>query len=197
MNQAESLYRQAVTYAEQADIARIKKLPLDFKFLYREASRLELEAAMLVPSDGYEPLPRIGLLRSAAALAYKAGNYPEAEKIIALARSENPDGYEASKLDDIEDAIREAAKAPSSNGKTTNSKPANPRLHVTGAMTAADADESAIKIRDTESSQVYSFIVPAKMFRSVVKSYLLEMVSAVGKTSPKGRLTLEKISPVS
>ena len=186
MNQAELLYNQGVQWAEQADIARIKRYPVDYKSYYAKASELERDAALLLSAEDKNPLSRGVLLRSAAALAYKAGDFKEAEKLIALARSENPMGYEAAKLDDIEEAIRKALAA----------LPSDQSLTVTGTFTAADVDEKEIKIRELESHQLYSFIVPAAMFRKIAKSYLLEVVSVVGKSSPMGVLTLEKISPV-
>jgi len=58
----------------------------------------------------------------------------------------------------------------------------------------ADADTNEIEIRDAESRQVYAFTVPSQQFKRIVKSYWQEVVAAVGKTGPKGNVTLEKIS---
>jgi hypothetical protein len=44
-----------------------------------------------------------------------------------------------------------------------------------------------------ENQQVYSFIVPAKIFKKVVKSYWQDVVSVVGHVSTQGVFTLEKI----
>jgi hypothetical protein len=186
MNTSTSLYKQAVQYAEQADIARIKKLPLDYKALYGKAALLEKEAALLMNSDDLEPIKKTSLLRSASALAFKAGDFAEAEKLITLARNNNPDNYEMVKLDEIENAIL----------KSTLNINLKQQFTIKGTFSAANADESEIKIRDLESRQVYSFIVPTKMFRKIVKSYWQEVVMAVGKSSPHGILTLEEISLV-
>jgi hypothetical protein len=46
------------------------------------------------------------MLRSAAALAYKSGNFAESEALIKLARLQKFDAYEAAKLDEIEAALQ-------------------------------------------------------------------------------------------
>jgi hypothetical protein len=185
MSQAEILYRQAVGFAEQADIAKAKCQPIDYKSLYEKAYLLEKEAALLMSSNEKAPFSRSMMLKSAAALAFKAGKYEEAEKIVALCRSENPDGYIMAKLDELQAAINKTAAVL----QTDNS------LTVRGVFTSANADEREIKIRDVENQQVYAFIVPASMFKKVVKAYWQDLVSVVGHASPHGVFTLEKISP--
>ena len=69
----------------------------------------------------------------------------------------------------------------------------NPSLTVRGLFTSANADDREIRIRDMENQQVYSFIVPANMFKNVVKSYWQDVVSVVGHVSTQGVFTLEKI----
>jgi hypothetical protein len=183
MKAAESLYRRAVALAEQGDIARIKQLPVDYKALYAQAAQLEKEAAMALSKGDTEPLSRHALLRSAAALALKSGNFGEAEKLISLARSGNPPSYEAAKLDEIESSIADSlVKKPVAH------------FQITGTLTAANADEQEIKIRDAESLQLFSCFVPANRFQKIVKAYWQELVLAVGKTSPSGVNILEKIS---
>jgi hypothetical protein len=109
MSQAITLYRQAISFAEQADIARIKRLPIDYKALYAQAALLEKNAALMMSADEEYPMPRTLMLKSAAALAFKAGNYEESLKIIALCRAENPPSGVLEKLilleQDIQDAI--------------------------------------------------------------------------------------------
>ena len=185
--QAVALYQQAVRIAEQADIAKVKRLAVDYKALYHQASELEKDAALLLTPEDTIPLKKITLLRSAAALAYKAGNYLESEKLVALARAHQPDNYEAAKLDELEAAL--LALAP--EGAATRV------LIVTGTCSAANADENKITIRSLDDRIQYSFIVPTKIFKKTVKSYWLEVVQAVGKASANGVLTLEKISTLS
>ncbi len=185
-NLASILHHQAVRLAEEADMAKAKFTPIDFRELYNRAFLFEKEAAMMQTSQEFAPLPRHTLLRSAAALAFKAGNFSESEKIIALARSENPPIYESEKLDEIETLVQEATASQILNG----------HFQITGTFSAVNSEEKEIKIRDSKSQRMYAFVVPPRMFRQVVKSYLLEMVSAVGKSSPSGVLTLEKITLV-
>jgi hypothetical protein len=106
MKNAISLYNQAVHYAELADIAKIKSTSVDYKSLYNKASNLQKEAALLLNDDDMEPLNKTAMLRSAAALAYKASNFAESEILIRLARLQKFDAYEAAKLDEIEAALQ-------------------------------------------------------------------------------------------
>jgi len=184
MKQAEILYRQAVLFAEQADMAKIRK-NADYKDLYEKAFLLQKEAAQLMsPEDDY-PMFRTEMMQSAAALAYKAGNLEEAEKMIALCREETGPFPFAYKLDELETLVRQAAVNPHANGS----------LQVKGILTQANADEKEITIRDMENQRTYAFVVPSKIFKKVVKEYWQELVFAVGKASPHGVFTLEKISP--
>jgi hypothetical protein len=187
MNQALILYQQAVSYAEQGDMAKAKQhlVQVDYKLFYEKASLLEKEAALLMPRGERYPLTRGQMLKNAVALAYKAGKYEEAEKIVALCRAEDLDGYTLMKLEELENLIHKALE-----GKTSGVS-----LTVRGVVTSANADEREIKIRDVENQQVYAFIVPASMFKKVVKAYWQDLVSVVGHASPHGVFTLEKISP--
>jgi hypothetical protein len=108
MSQASILYRQAVSYAEQADIARIKHLPIDYKALYAQAALLEKDAALMMSDDEQYPMPRTLMLKSAAALAFKAGNYDESLKIIEICRAENPPSGVIEKLNLLEQDILNA-----------------------------------------------------------------------------------------
>jgi hypothetical protein len=106
MKNAISLYNQAVHFAELADIAKIKSTTVDYKALYLKASNLQKEAALLMDDGDIEPLNKTAMLRSAAALAYKASNFAESETLIKLARLQKFDAYEAAKLDEIEVALQ-------------------------------------------------------------------------------------------
>jgi hypothetical protein len=185
MKQSEILYRQAVSFAEQGDMAKAKRhiLPIDYKLFYEKAFLLEKEAALLMSSDEKHPLSRGEMLKNATALAYKAGKYEDAQKVAALCRVEALDGYTMMKLEELEGLILAALAVPAHNSSLT----------VRGLFTSANADDREIKIRDMENQQVYSFIVPANMFKKVVKSYWQDVVSVVGHVNMQGVFTLEKI----
>ncbi len=185
MSQAEKLYRESVLLAEQADIARIKHPQVDYKGLFEQAFVLQKQAAQWMSPEEVYPMYRTEMMQSAAALAYKAGKMEEAEKMIALCRSENPPAFVEQDLKKLEALIRQATATPPKNGS----------LQVKGILTQANADEKEITIRDMENQRTYAFIVPSKIFKNVVKDYWQELVSAVGKASPHGVFTLEKISP--
>ncbi len=185
MKLAEITFMQGEGFAEQADIAKVKRLPVDYKALYEKAFLLEKEAALEMSPEDNHPMFRYEMMQSAAALAYKAGKYDDALKTIALCRTFDPDDYTLMRLNELEALIRKADAGQPKNGS----------LRITGILTAANGDEKEIRIRDRESMKVYAFVVPAKMFKEVVKSYWLETVAAVAKISPNGALTLQKISP--
>jgi hypothetical protein len=134
-------------------------------------------------SDEQYPLSRGEMLKNAAALAYKAGKYEDAQKVVALCRIEELDGYTSVKLDELEKLILAALAIPTHNSSLT----------VRGLFTSANADDREIRIRDMENQQVHSFIVPANMFKKVVKSYWQDVVSVVGHVNLQGVFTLEKI----
>ncbi len=184
MNSSTVLHHQATAFAEQADMAKAKRLPVNFRDFYAQAFVLEKKAALNMPHKGDDPMPRSLLITSAAALAYKAGDYLESEKMIALGRSENPPGDILQDLEEIEMLIRQEIGVAMSNGN----------LQVKGTLVEAKADESEIKIRDSETQQLHAFIVPSRMFKKIVKEYWQDMVAAVGKASSQGVFTLEKIS---
>ena len=186
MKQSEILYNQAVSFAEQGDIAKAKRhiVPIDYKLFYEKAFLLEKEAALLMSSEEKHPLSRGEMLKNATALAYKAGKYEEAQKTATLCRSEALDSYTLIKLGELEKRIVAALATPIHNSSLT----------VRGLFTSANADDREIRIRDMENQQMYSFIVPANMFKKVVKSYWQDVVSVVGHANVQGVFTLEKIS---
>lgn len=188
MKQAEILYQQAVLLAEQGDMAKARRhlVPVDYKVFYEKASRLQKEAALLMHPQEQYPLTRGEMLKNAAALAYKADLYEEAQKNIELCRLEKIDGYTALKLDALEGEIQ----------KTLDMSPVDKPLNIQGVITAANADEREIKIRDTENQRVYVLIVPANMFKKLVQSYWQERVSVVGHAGPQGIFTLDTIAPL-
>jgi hypothetical protein len=114
MKQAEILYHQAVSFAEQGDMAKAKGhiLPIDYKLFYEKAFLLEREAALLMSSDEKYPLSRGEMFKNATALAYKAGKYEDAQKVAALCRAEKLDGYNLMKLDELEELILKALAVP-------------------------------------------------------------------------------------
>lgn len=185
MNHAEILYRQSVMFAEQADMMKVKGQAFEARGFYERAFLLQKEAAQFMSAEENYPMFRTEMMQSAAALAYKAYKLEEAEKMIVLCRAENPPEYFAHKLDELELLVRQAATARPSNGS----------LQIKGVLTEANANEKEIKITDLENQRTYAFIVPSKIFKKVVKDYWQELVSVVGKASPHGVFTLEKISP--
>ena len=184
MNLAKIYHREAVHFAEQAEIAKIKQPDVDYKELYFKAYLSEKNAALHQHTETFDPMPKTWLMQSAAALAYNSGRLEEAEKTIAFCRTLDPDEYTTAKLDKIECLLKETANGHAQKGS----------LEITGRITSANYDEKEIKIKDSKTHQTYPIIVPHSMFTEVVKSYWAEMVNAVAKVSSHGVFTLQKIS---
>jgi len=82
----------------------------DAKEFYIKAFDLEYEAALKFPKE-VDALTKFIWLRSAAALAYKAGLFKESERLVELCRSENPPEWIEKELKDILELIAKAKKS--------------------------------------------------------------------------------------
>ena len=101
MTTIRELHLQAMDLAEKAFYARRVGKVDQANTFFREALRLEEEAAnSLESTDSSEPTRSI-LLRSAASIAKEYGEYREAEKLIALGLAGNPPEEIARELRDL------------------------------------------------------------------------------------------------
>ncbi len=118
MNPITSLHRDAMEYSVMADVSDMRGRPDEAEIFYQRAFELEKQATALMPNESEEPLPRHVMLRSTAAMAYKAGKLEEAEKIIADTLAENPPTFVVQELKDISKLIKKAKTNPRENGHT-------------------------------------------------------------------------------
>ncbi|HFA48159.1 MAG TPA: hypothetical protein ENJ95_03985 [Bacteroidetes bacterium] len=184
MNTIEAMHQAASELSVLADVALAKGHKDTSKTFFQKAFELERIAAVQTPLDETDTLSRFILLRSAAALAYKAQDYLEAEKLTALCLSENPPAFIKKELDEIAELVRKAQ----SPGKT------NGHLQIRGILTQANADDSKITIKDDENQKIYSLFVPAKMMNRVVKAFWKVRVTVEAATSPAGVIVLKHIN---
>ncbi|HFA51584.1 MAG TPA: hypothetical protein ENJ95_21425 [Bacteroidetes bacterium] len=104
-----TLHETAMEYADWATISKAKGKPENAARFYRIAFECEKEAADKMPLNGEDhPLPRFIMLRSTAALAYKADLYDEARQIISSTLNENPPTFIINELNDIANLIKAA-----------------------------------------------------------------------------------------
>ena len=177
MNPVTKLHHEAMAVADEATIAQVKGKAAVAKQKFAEAFMIEKMAVELMPLNGADPVPRPVLMRGAAALAYKAGLYNDAENIIAKCLAGNPPLYVINELDEI----------------TALTKVAREGSHlIKGKLTSAN--ESAITIQEMDSSKFYSIDVPSEKLKKGVKKFFMETVSVQAITNYKGGIFLEKIS---
>lgn len=185
MRKVEQLHKKAMEFADMAELARLKgELEETVIGYFEKAFYYEKEAALAMPAKQITPIPRPYLIRSAAALAFRANNYRAAEKMIALGLSENPSIEVTNQLKEIAKLIKKNQPIVSKN---TN-------IELKGKFLAADEDEYEIKIKTSENEQFYSIFVPAKTLKGIVRKYFSEIVNIQAVTTPNGFIALKKIS---
>lgn len=184
MNNVKQLHKKAMEFADLAEIGKMKGAGMaEIEAYYIQAYELEKKAALLMSEATDFSIPRPYLIRSAAALAFRAKNYKEAEKMIALGLSEQPSSEVVSQLEEIASLIKKAQ--PTASKSTT--------LSLKGKLLAANEDELEIKIKNT-ANETYSIFVTGQMLKGIVRKYFSEMVDIQAVSSPNGFITLQKIS---
>ena len=129
------------------------------------------------------PFSQIVMIRSAAALAYKAGLYQEALKLIAFGFKEYSDNIATPELQSVLEAVKK--EMPEIDLKT---------VHLKGVLTAANANDYEIKIENLTNKMPYSIIVPSEMMDEIVRSYWKNEVLIEITSYTTGIMVLDKIS---
>ena len=107
MNSIQKLHKKAMEFADLAEIGKTKGASAkEIEIFYAQAYQLEKKAALMMSTVANFSVPRPYLIRSAAALAFRAKNYKEAEKMIALGLSENPSNEVVHQLKEISNLIK-------------------------------------------------------------------------------------------
>lgn len=101
MNQIQDLHKQAMDFAEMAQVAKLKGDSALALQLSRQAFEKERLAAELTASNFDAEPTRSVLHRSAATLAIDCGEIMTAERLIAIALSGNPPQEIAEELRDL------------------------------------------------------------------------------------------------
>lgn len=109
MTTVREFHNRAMELAQLAQIARVQDDQSRALTLAREAFELESQAALLVP-DTREAEPTRGILyRSAASLAYQAGDYESAQRFVMRGLSGFPRPRERTELEQLYERIRFAS----------------------------------------------------------------------------------------
>lgn len=101
MNQIQDLHKQAMDFAEMAQVAKLKGDSVLALQLSRQAFEKERLAAELIVNNLAAEPTRSVLHRSAATLAIDCGEISAAERLIAIALSGNPPQEIAEELKDL------------------------------------------------------------------------------------------------
>ena len=164
------------------DVAKAKGKMDEAKLFYQKAFELEKDAAQRMSDDKNDHLNRCILLRSAAALAYHAGLYEEAERYIELTSSENPPDFIKNELDEIAALVKNTKPVTGRNGQ----------LDIEGTLSSAT--ESEITVVEKNGSTTYSIRVPAQKLKEIVREFFLETVRISASAGPDGLYLLKKIN---
>lgn len=184
MNIIRATHQLAMDMAAYGDVAKAKGLGLDAKDFYNKAFVLEYEAALKFPKE-LDALTKFIWLRSAAALAYKAGLFKESEQLIELCRSENPPKWIEKELKDILALIAKAK-----DGLTTTSKKS---LQLSGLFKEVNSQKNEIIIEDKTQNQSFSVIVPRQVLVDIIRQYLAQQIHVIAHQTPHGIFVLDKI----
>ncbi|MBD2343970.1 hypothetical protein [Anabaena subtropica] len=101
MNKIQDLHKQAMDFAEMAQVAKLKGDSVLALQLFKQAFEKERLAAELIVNNLAAEPTRSVLHRSAATLAIDCGEIAAAERLIAIALSGNPPQEIAEELKDL------------------------------------------------------------------------------------------------
>ena len=184
MNIVRATHQLAMDMSAYGDVAKAKGLGQDAKEFYNKAFALEYEAALKFPKE-LDALTKFIWLRSAAALAYKAGLFKESEQLIELCRSENPPNWLEKELTDILTLIDKA--------KNTSTPTLKKSLHLSGIFKEVNSQKNEIIIEDKTQNQSFSVIVPRRVLIDIIRQYLAQQIQVVAHQTPHGVFVLEEI----
>lgn len=153
---------------------------------YKQAFRWERKAALMTKSTDKDKDAHFILLRSAAALAYKAQLYAESEKLIAICRSENPPKFILEELDTLHQLLL----------TTQQSTKITEEIHINleGILTRINTDENEITLKNSLQAKNFSVIVPRHLLLDIAKQFLLNNVKIKARQTATGIFILENIS---
>lgn len=181
MNATKNVHRKAMEYAIFAEMGKAKQLPeKEIKEAYFKAYILEKKAVEKA-IDSPDKIGRFILMRSEAALAYKADLLEESKILVAKCKAENPPDWIVQELDDILDLVVKEEK------KSTKAP-----LQIEGIITNADLHDSQIIIAATAEDK-FQILIPSNRLTEIIKTYWSQKVQILVRKTVTGLMILEDI----
>jgi hypothetical protein len=185
MNLLRNLHDTAMEYSIFAGVALAKGLLEKSNEAYKIAFKLEKEAA-LMSAEEPDPLSHFILLRSAAALAYKAKLYQESERLIEICKAENPPTFILAELEEIQELIQKE--------KSNEAMQPEQSLQIEGIVTDILTEQNQVTVKNPSLAQSFIVVVPKNRLAEIVKKHWSKKVSIQARQTPHGVMVLEKIS---
>lgn len=183
MNIAKKSHKKAMEFAMYAKMAIAKELPeKEIKEAYFKAYVLEKKAV----ENAVNTKDREGrfiLMRSAAALAYKADLLEESKILVAKCKAENPPNWIIQELDDILDLVAKEEKTKSD--KTS--------LKLEGIITNVSLDDNQISIQKSIETAKIPILIPSNRLTDIVKTFWSQKVQILIRKTVTGLMILEDI----
>jgi len=183
MNVVNIIHNKAIEFADEAVIAKHKGNASTAKLLYFKAFQLEKEAALNVPQDNEDKVPRHILIRSAASLAMLSEQFEEAEKLITLGLSSTPPNFIKEELLELNKELQ----------KKKNKQAKTHIIQLIGIFTSVNATENEIKIQDANQPFSHTLVAPTELIKEIVKKYFLDKVKVKASVSASGLLMMTEM----
>jgi hypothetical protein len=185
MNIITATHQLAMDTSALADVSKAKGFTSDALEFYKRAFELEKKAALMTHANDENPTPHFILMRSATALAYKAGLFQDCDEMIERCLDENPPQWIVADLLEIAKLILPA-----------NQEPTKKSWEIEGVLTNIFTDESQVTIKDAVLSQSFTLLVPKNLFLKIVKKHWSKKVSVQARQTPNGVMILEEIRAI-
>lgn len=186
MNIVKATHQLAMDMNALAELSRAKGFHNDAKDFYLKAFELEKKAALMTATKDEDPIPHFILLRSAAALALKAGQFKESEKLVEICLSENPPLFIRNDLQEILDVLHEEPIEPIESIVSD--------FVIKGLLMKVNAEENEITIKDDDQEQNYAVLVPQSLLKEIITNYWFQKVLIQVRQTQYGVMVLENIS---
>ena len=176
-----TVHMKAMEYTLFAEMGKAKELPeKEIKEAYFKAYTLEKQAVEKA-KDSPDEVGRFILMRSEAALAYKADLLEESKILVAKCKAENPPAWIVQELDDILDLVVKEEK-----------KSIKVPLQLEGVITNADLNDNQIIIEATAEDK-FSILIPSNRLTEIIKTYWSQKVKIWVRKTVSGLMILEDI----
>lgn len=186
MNIVRHTHQLAMELSTIAGVSLGKGFEEDAIEFYKQAFELEKKAAFMTSSADRDTDPHFILLRSAAALAFKAKLYQESERLMEICFAENPPAFIVEDLREITELIGKE--------KSGDYIQSNQHFHIEGILTNILAEENQITVKNTALSQSFLVVVPKNKLNEIVKNHWSNKVKIQARQTPHGVMVMEKIS---